>query len=70
MIKNFLISIFKYGFLILALSISGCGEKQAEKTPAPKKPLLQGESQPLELSDEVTHEPVVVTAKTRETYQW
>ncbi len=70
MIKNFLISIFKYGFLILALSISGCGEKQAEKIPAPKKPPLQGESQPLELSDEVTHEPVVVTAKTRETYQW
>lgn len=69
MLKISLTSIFKYGIFMVVVGISGCGEKQVEKTPAPKPP-LKIESEPLQLKEEETHEPIIVTTKTRETYQW
>ena len=68
MIKSSLKSIFNYGILMLVIGVSGCGEKKTEKNITPKPP-LKTESQTLELSDGVIPEPVVVTAKTHETYQ-
>jgi len=69
MIKSLLKSILKYGVLIVVIGVLGCSEKKTEKISILKPP-LKTESQALELSDEVTPEPIVVTAKTRETYQW
>ena len=58
--------IFKYGVVITAIGIFGCGEKQAKNSPQPP---IKAESPPaLYLKEEVR--PVIVTAKTRETYQW
>ena len=64
--RNFLISIFKYGILITAIGVSGCGEKQAGKTSPP--PIKVEPPPPISLKEEIP--PVIVTAKTRETYQW
>ncbi len=66
MSKISLLSVFKYAILITAIGVSGCGEKQAEKPPPP--PLKTESPPPLSLKEEVS--PVIVTAKTRETYQW
>lgn len=66
MSKNFLTSIFKYGILIIAIWVSGCSEKQAEKS---SQPPIKTESPPT-LSSKEEIFPVIVTAKTRETYQW
>ena len=66
MSKNFLTSFFNYGILIIAIGVSGCGEKQAERFPQPP---IKGESPPaLSLKEEVN--ALIVTAKTRETYKW
>ena len=69
MIKSSLKSILNYGILSLLIGVSGCGEQKTAKNITPKPPLTT-ESQTLELSNEVTPEPIVVSAKTRETYQW
>ena len=66
MSKNFLSSIFKYGILITTIGVSGCSDKQAEKSP---QSLIKEESPPaLSLKEEIP--TVIVTSKTRETYQW
>ena len=57
--------IFKCVFLITAIGVFGCGEKQAKKSP--QLP-LKAEPPTLSLKKEVR--PVIVTGKTRETYQW
>ena len=69
MIKSLLKSFFNCGILMLVIGVAGCSEKKTEKNIKPKPP-LKTESQTFELSNEVTPEPIVVTAKTRETYQW
>ena len=61
MIKSSLKSILNYGILSLLIGILGCGEQKTAKNITPKPPLTT-ESQTLE--------PIVVSAKTRETYQW
>ena len=66
MSKKFFASIFKCGVLITAIVVSGCGEKQAEKTSPP--PIKVEPPPPISLKEEIP--PVIVTAKTRETYQW
>ena len=64
--KISLTSIFKCGVLITAIWVFGCGEKQAEK---PSQPPIKAESPPtIRLKKEANS--VIVTAKTRETYQW
>ena len=64
--KIVLTFIFKAVVLITAIGVLGCGEKQAKKSPQPP---LKAESAPaLSLKKEVY--PVIVTGKTRETYQW
>jgi len=66
MSKIHLASIFKSGFLITVIVISGCGEKKAEKSLHP--PIKAESPSVLPLKEEVT--PVIVTTKTREIYQW
>ncbi len=61
--------ILNYCIFLIALGITGCGEKTSEKTPAPKPPLKAESHSPAPLA-EATQEPVVVTEKTRKTYQW
>ena len=64
--KISLTSIFKCGVLITAIWVFGCGEKQAKK---PSQPPIKAESPPtIPLKKEANS--VIVTAKTRETYQW
>ena len=58
--------ILKYCVFLIAIGIIGCSDKSAEEQRPPLTAELQS-STPLE---EVTPEPVVVTEKTRETYQW
>ncbi len=69
MIKSLLKSFFNCGILMLVIGVAGCSEKKTEKNSIPKPP-LKTEPQSRELIDEVNPELVVVTAKTRETYQW
>tara|TARA_Y100001960_G_scaffold167418_1_gene175916 strand:- start:1338 stop:1817 length:480 start_codon:yes stop_codon:yes gene_type:complete len=64
--KFSLTTIFKCGVLITVIGIFGCGEKQAKKS---SQPLIKEESPPALSLKEKTN-PVIVTAKTRETYQW
>ncbi len=51
------------GVFLLGIGLVGCGEKQSERTPAPRPP-LQTEI-PIPFTPTVT-----VSEKTRETYQW
>jgi cytochrome c oxidase cbb3-type subunit III len=58
--------ILKYCIFLIAIGMTGCSEKSAEEP----RPPLQAESHSTAPLEEVTPEPVVVTKKTRETYQW
>ncbi len=64
--KSSLIFILKYCFFLIAVGITGCSEKSAEE-PRPPKKTESLSSTPIE---KTTPKPVVVTEKTRETYQW
>ena len=58
--------IFKCVSLITAIGVFGCGEKQAKNSPPPS---YKTKPQPSRsLKEEVP--PVIVTSKTRKTYQW
>ena len=59
-------SIFKCGVLITAIGVFGCDEKQAKKSPQP--PTKADLPPALSLKKEMN--PFIVSAKTRETYQW
>ncbi len=61
--------IFIYGILLLATMLSGCGEKQNSK-PSTSKPPLHVEKKSLQFNQEVVPNPIIVTVKTRKTYQW
>ncbi len=63
------ILILSYFIFLIAVGITGCGEKPAEKAPAPRPPLKAESNSPAPLAED-TPEPVRVTEKTRETYQW
>ena len=54
---------------LIAVGITGCGEKPAEKTPTSRPPLKVEPNTPTPLEKDIP-EPVIVTEKTRETYQW
>jgi cytochrome c oxidase cbb3-type subunit III len=58
--------ILKYCVFLISVSIAGCSEKSAEE---PRPPLKAESHSPAPLA-EATPEPVVVSEKTRETYQW
>ena len=64
--KSTPIFILKYCVFLIAVGITGCSEKPVEELRPPMKTesLL---STPIE---KTTPKPVVVTEKTRETYQW
>jgi cytochrome c oxidase cbb3-type subunit III len=59
--------ILKYCIFIIAIGITGCSEKSADDE---TRPPLKAESHSPGSLDEATPEPVIVTEKTRETYQW
>lgn len=54
---------------MIALGLAGCGQKEADETESPKPPLKAEISSP-PTKEEAAPEPVKVTEKTRETYQW
>jgi cytochrome c oxidase cbb3-type subunit III len=58
--------ILKYCVFLIAIGITGCSEKSSEE----QRPPLKAESHSPASLEEVTLEPVIVTEKTRETYQW
>jgi cytochrome c oxidase cbb3-type subunit III len=58
--------ILKYCVFLIAIGITSCSEKSAEEP----RPPLKAESHSPAPMEEATPEPVVVTEKTRETYQW
>ena len=66
MVKKFFTFIFNYAILVILIGVPGCVEKQAEKSPQSS---IKAES-PTNLSSNEEISPVIVTAKTRETYQW
>ena len=61
--------IFIYGILLLATMLSGCSEKQNSK-PSTSKPPLHLETKSLQSNQEVVPKQIIVTGKTRKTYQW
>ena len=63
------VSIFTHGILLLALTLIGCGEKQ-NSTRSASKPPLHVETKPLQPNQEVVTKPIIVSVKTRKTYQW
>ena len=65
MFKISIASLLIFGLLVTAIWLFGCGEKQAKKT---SQPPIKAESPPTPLKEEANS--VIVTAKTRETYQW
>ncbi len=64
--KNSPTLILQYCVFLISVSIIGCSEKSAEEP----RPPLKAESHSPALMEEAIPEPVVVTEKTRETYQW
>jgi mono/diheme cytochrome c family protein len=58
--------ILSYCIFLIAAGITGCSEKSAEETRLP----LRTDSYSTAPLEKITPEPVVVTEKTRETYQW
>mgnify|MGYP003993945643 FL=1 len=60
------IFILKYCVFLIAVGITGCSEKSAEET----RPPMKTESLSSTPIEKTTPKPVVVTEKTRETYQW
>ena len=58
--------ILSYCIFLIAAGITGCSEKSAEET----RPPLKADSHSPAHLEETTPEPVVVSEKTRETYQW
>jgi cytochrome c oxidase cbb3-type subunit III len=58
--------ILKYCIFLVAIGITGCSEKAAEE---PRPPLRAESNSPAPI-EEIASEPVIVTEKTRETYQW
>ena len=60
------IFILPYCVFLIAVGITGCSEKSAEEY----RPPLKAESHSTVPLEEATLEPVVVSEKTRETYQW
>ena len=58
--------ILKYCVFLIAIGITSCSEKSAEEP----RPPLKAESHSPASMEEAIPEPVVVTEKTRETYQW
>ena len=68
--KNVLqVPICTYGILLLAILLTGCGENQ-NSTLSKSKPPLHVEKKPLQSNQEVVPKPIIVTVKTRKTYQW
>ena len=63
------VSIFTHGILLLAILLIGCGEKQ-NSTRSASKPPLHVETKPLQPNQEVVTKPIIVSVKTRKTYQW
>ena len=64
--KSSPIFILKYCVCLIALGITGCSEKSAEEP----RPPMKTESLSSTSIEKTTPKPVVVTEKTRETYQW
>ena len=64
--KSSPIFILKYCVFLIAVGITGCTEKSTEE-PRPPMKTESLSSTPIE---KTTPKPVVVTEKTRETYQW
>ena len=58
--------ILSYCIFLIAAGITGCNEKPAEETRLP----LRMDSYSTTPLEKITPEPVLVTEKTRETYQW
>ena len=63
------VSIFTYGILLLAIMLIGCGEEQNSTLSKSKLPLHE-EPKSLQSKQEIVPKPIIVTANTRETYQW
>ena len=63
------VSIFTYGILLLAITLIGCDEKK-DSTSSTSKPPLHSDKQSLQRKREVATKPIIVTVKTRKTYQW
>ena len=63
------VSIFIHGILLLAIILTGCGEEQ-NSVRSTSKPPLHLENQSIQRKQEVVPKPIIVTVKTRETYQW
>ena len=64
--KSSPIFILKYCVFLIAVGITGCTEKSAEEP----RPPMKTESLSSTPIAKTTPKPVVVTEKTRETYQW
>ena len=64
--KSSPIFILKYCIFLIALGITGCSEKSLEEP----RPPMKTESLSSTPIAKTTPKPVVVTEKTRETYQW
>ena len=64
--KSSPIFILKYCVFLIAVGITGCSEKSAEEP----RPPMKTESLSSTPIAKTTPKPVVVTEKTRETYQW
>ena len=63
------VSIFTHGIVLLAMTLIGCGEKQ-NSTRSASKPPLHVETKSLQPNQEVVPKQIIVTGKTRKTYQW
>ena len=61
--------ILNYFVFLIELGLIGCSEKPAEKKSASRPPLKAESNTPAPLGKGIS-EPVIVTEKTREAYQW
>ena len=67
--KNSPTFISIYFVFLIVVGLIGCSEKPAKKTPTSRPPLKVEPNTPASLEKDIP-EPVIVTEKTRETYQW
>ena len=63
------VSIFTHGIVLLAMTLIGCGEKQ-NSTRSTSKPPLHLKTKSLQSNQELVPKAIIVTVKTRKTYQW
>ena len=61
--------ISNYFVFLIVVGLIGCSEKPAKKPPTSRPPLKVEPNTPAPLEKDIP-EPVIVTEKTRETYQW